>query len=167
MLASATADRIACHATAGVEHDPPPARPRTRGDCKDGLRPCPYVGCSHHLLFDVDEYGSLFLARKTSRAGRRAIYDPGSTPQGRALVEAWIDAAVDAVLEAEETCALDIADRYTDAKGVAPFDLIGRLIRVGKQRAHQLCVRALKKVCAEHGWEFDDVRDRLVEMGRL
>ena len=24
-------------------------RPRTRGDCVNGIRPCPWVGCGHHL----------------------------------------------------------------------------------------------------------------------
>lgn len=28
-------------------------RPRTRGDCIDGPRPCPWVGCKHNLFFDV------------------------------------------------------------------------------------------------------------------
>ncbi len=26
--------------------------PRTRGDCKDGPRPCPWVDCRHHLALD-------------------------------------------------------------------------------------------------------------------
>jgi hypothetical protein len=25
-------------------------RPRTRGDCADGPRPCPFIGCRYHLL---------------------------------------------------------------------------------------------------------------------
>lgn len=29
-------------------------RPRTRGDCIDGPRPCPWVGCQHHLALDVN-----------------------------------------------------------------------------------------------------------------
>ena len=36
-----------------VWHD----RPRTRGDCEDAPRPCPWVGCRHHLAIDVrDNY---------------------------------------------------------------------------------------------------------------
>ena len=35
-------------------------RPRTRGDCVDGERPCPFVSCKHHLYLDVDpERGSI------------------------------------------------------------------------------------------------------------
>jgi hypothetical protein len=30
-------------------------RPRTRGDCDQVERPCPYVGCRHHLYLDVNE----------------------------------------------------------------------------------------------------------------
>lgn len=35
-------------------------RPRTRAECVDGLRPCPWVGCRHHLYLDVNpETGSI------------------------------------------------------------------------------------------------------------
>ncbi|MGI6681977.1 MAG: sigma factor-like helix-turn-helix DNA-binding protein [Myxococcota bacterium] len=29
-------------------------RPKTRADCKDGERPCPWVGCKYHLWMDVN-----------------------------------------------------------------------------------------------------------------
>lgn len=58
-------------------------RPRTRGDCKDGPRPCPWVGCRHHLYIEVNpETGSLKLN--------------------------FPDLEVD---ELEHSCALDEADR--------------------------------------------------------
>ena len=34
-------------------------RPRTRADCEDGQRPCPYAGCRYHLGFEVRASGSL------------------------------------------------------------------------------------------------------------
>ena len=38
------------------------ARPRTRGECAGGARPCPWVGCRHHLFLDVNpETGSIKL----------------------------------------------------------------------------------------------------------
>jgi hypothetical protein len=36
-------------------------RPHTRGDCVDGIRPCPYVSCSHHLYLDVNDIGNLHV----------------------------------------------------------------------------------------------------------
>lgn len=37
-------------------------RPRTRAECADGVRPCPYVSCRHHLYLDVNpETGSIKL----------------------------------------------------------------------------------------------------------
>lgn len=37
-------------------------RPRTRGECKNGPRPCPWVGCRHHLYLEVNPHsGSLKL----------------------------------------------------------------------------------------------------------
>lgn len=58
-------------------------RPRTRGDCEGGERPCAYASCRHHLGVDVTRSGSVRLTH------------PGS--------EAWE--------EGQATCALDLADR--------------------------------------------------------
>lgn len=30
-------------------------RPRTRADCVDGPRPCPWVSCEHHAMIEVDD----------------------------------------------------------------------------------------------------------------
>lgn len=57
-------------------------KPRTRAECVEGERPCPYVSCRHHLYLDVMETGSLKLN--------------------------FPDRDVD---ELGETCSLDVADR--------------------------------------------------------
>ncbi len=58
-------------------------RPRDRGQCKTGPRPCPWVSCKFHLYLDVNpETGSIKL----------------NFPD----LEVW---------EMAETCALDVADR--------------------------------------------------------
>lgn len=58
-------------------------RPRRRADCADGPRPCPYVGCRHHLYLNV--------APKT---GAITFNFPG--------LEVW---------EISESCTLDVAER--------------------------------------------------------
>lgn len=58
-------------------------KPKTRSECKDMDRPCPYVSCKYHLYTDVHPIrGSIKL----------------NFPD----VEVW---------EMTETCALDVADR--------------------------------------------------------
>lgn len=58
-------------------------RPRTRGECADGPRPCPFVSCRYHLALDVDpEVGTIRLN--------------------------WPHLEID---QLAETCALDVADR--------------------------------------------------------
>lgn len=57
-------------------------RPRTRGDCVGGVRPCPFVSCVHHLYLEV-----------TRADGVRIMFPD------RALEDM------------PETCALDVADR--------------------------------------------------------
>ena len=56
-------------------------RPRTRGDCVNGPRPCPWVSCRHHLFFDEVK-------------GKTRPTWPGLEPH-----------------ELPETCSLDVADR--------------------------------------------------------
>ncbi len=58
-------------------------RPENRSECRDGVRPCPFVACKHHLYLDVNPV-----------TGSIKINFPD--------IEVW---------EMAETCALDIAER--------------------------------------------------------
>jgi sigma-70-like protein len=58
-------------------------RPRTRGECENMPRPCPFVSCSHHLYLDVN-----------TQTGAIKLNFPH--------LEVW---------EMRETCSLDVADR--------------------------------------------------------
>lgn len=58
-------------------------KPRTRSQCADGPRPCPYVSCQHHLFVDV-----------SPRTGAIKLNFPD--------LEVW---------QMGESCALDVADR--------------------------------------------------------
>lgn len=63
-----------------VEYPADAQRPRTRGDCERGERPCPWVSCRHHLAVEVTRKGSVKLDRR---------FLDGAMPQ---------------------TCALDVAE---------------------------------------------------------
>ena len=58
-------------------------KPRTRAECAEGARPCPYVSCKYHLYVDV-----------SPRTGAIKLNFPD--------LEVW---------ELNESCALDVADR--------------------------------------------------------
>lgn len=58
-------------------------RPRTRGECHEGPRPCPFVSCMYHLYLDVNP-----------KTGAMKLNFP--------YLEVW---------ELPESCALDLADR--------------------------------------------------------
>lgn len=52
--------RKAARAGSGpADHPPVQGRPQTRGDCIGGPRPCPFLGCRHNLLLDVQRNGGL------------------------------------------------------------------------------------------------------------
>lgn len=57
-------------------------RPRTRGDCAGGERPCPWVACRFHLYLDVNP-------------------DTGTIKLNHPGLEPW---------ELAQSCALDVAD---------------------------------------------------------
>ena len=58
-------------------------RPRTRAECVDGPRPCPWVGCRHNLHLEVTQFGAI------------AFRDPGRQP--------W---------DERHSCVLDIVDEH-------------------------------------------------------
>lgn len=58
-------------------------KPKTRAQCIDGPRPCPYVSCKHHLFLDV-----------SAKTGAIKLNFPD--------LDLW---------EMGESCALDVADR--------------------------------------------------------
>ena len=57
-------------------------RPRSRSDCREGIRPCPWVGCQYHLYLDVKPNGNITFNFRD--------------------LEPW---------ELEETCSLDVVER--------------------------------------------------------
>ncbi len=62
------------------EHTP---KPRTRGECANLARPCPFVSCRHHLYLDVAQGGASFT-----------IHD--------SAVEVW---------DMPQSCSLDVAEQ--------------------------------------------------------
>jgi len=85
-------------------------RPKTRGDCIDGPRPCPWVGCRYHLYLDV-------VYIKTKGRARIVYRHPGKEP--------W---------ELVFSCALDIADM-----GPHSLDEIGVFIGKGDTKHAKVC----------------------------
>lgn len=93
-------------------------RPRTRGDCVDGPRPCPYVTCTHHLAIEVTHNGGI-------KALRPDIFDADGVPDLERL---------------SETCVLDVADRVPEP------DEIRGLLNISQQLVDRITERALKKL---------------------
>lgn len=88
-------------------------RPKTRADCANVQRPCPYVGCRHHLYLDETDAGSLRFTRP--------------------------DLAVHQLLE---SCSLDVADegpRSQEATG----ELLGGLSHERIRQIEQIALAKL------------------------
>ena len=94
-------------------------RPKTRGDCVNGLRPCPFVGCRYSLVLELEE-------RRTSKTSARAELGVRAT---------WPDRDIDQI---PETCALDVADR-----GGSTFEEIASVMNISNERAQQIVRKAL------------------------
>lgn len=95
------------------DHD----RPTVRGECRHGIRPCPFVGCRHHLYLNPEVYGKY-------RTYKILCNFPDWGP-----------------LDLPETCALDVAER-----GGIDIVEIGVLLNLSKSGVEKILKRALARV---------------------
>lgn len=106
-------------------------RPTTRADCEQEARPCPWVGCRHHLALEVAESKG---TQRTTPSGKPREERPTSlrlngptrerVSNGRRpglassaahlVVRRWIDDAVEQLSSMMYTCSLDVARDYPD-----------------------------------------------------
>jgi hypothetical protein len=91
------------------------ARPRTRAECVDGPRPCPWVSCEHHAL----------LARLTG----------GEPPADDAAAVALLD-------DMPVSCTLDVTDAAPDG---ATLDAVAGVFGVVRERVRQMEVKAFTR----------------------
>lgn len=75
-------------------------RPRTRGECLAAERPCPWIGCRHHLAYGVSRCGSLQIT--------------------------WPDRELE---DMPATCSLDIADGLADGASLEEVGRLLNLTR--------------------------------------
>jgi hypothetical protein len=122
----------------------PIERPRTRAECIDGPRPCPWIGCRAHLLTD----------RVTKDGTLRASPAPGRPSKP---IDAWTDEELGASLaRLPESCALDVAERG----GVSLAEIARLLGGMSRERARQLEASAFEKLSAApvRTWGSHDAR---------
>lgn len=104
-------------------------RPKTRGDCLNEARPCPWFGCRHHMVLEIARAKPRLMDKSRPTAirlngrplGGRSIGGrrPGlRASAAAALVRTWIDDAVELASRLEYTCSLDVADAYP--QGIPP-----------------------------------------------
>lgn len=91
-------------------------RPKTRADCQNDVRPCPFISCKHHLYLDV-------------------------APDTGAICLNFPDVEPDQLEELPATCALDVADRDGET-----LEVVGEIMNVTRARIGQIEVRALSKM---------------------
>ena len=86
-------------------------RPRVRGECVGGPRPCPWAGCRHHLALEVD-------------------------PGNGSIKLNFPDVEVE---EMVESCSLDVADRgpLGQRQVGALLNVVRERARQIEQRAHE------------------------------
>ena len=94
-------------------------RPRTRGDCIEMDRPCPWVGCRYHLFLEVTRKGT--------------IQTPVD-PEDEEAIAAYLH-------EMTYTCALDAAEEKDFT-----LEEIGEVLGVTHEGIRQVEAKALKKL---------------------
>lgn len=97
---------------------PKEQRPKTRGDCVDGPRPCPWVSCRYHLYLDVDP---------VKHNGSIKLNFPDIDPDG--------------MTGRLESCALDVAE-----DGANGFERVAELMNVTREAVRLIENRATAKI---------------------
>jgi len=93
-------------------------RPKKRADCSSEIRPCPWIGCKHHMFW-------CFTDRATPR--------PQSSIQ--ALLEKMTDEQIiEKIISLKETCVLDVIDKL----GRATLQDIADLLGITRERVRQI-----------------------------
>lgn len=100
-----------------TDHDT--TRPRTRGECAEHARPCPWVGCRHHLYRPSTRTASVWR-----------------TPRG--LVPA--DEVPEMLATEPATCILDLAD------GEKSGDEIAEIMGITRTRVNQIIISAITRI---------------------
>jgi len=116
-----------------TEEEPELERPKTRGDCANGPRPCPWVTCRHHNLIEVSSVGTILLRGKRSLP-RKAT---------KQMIERFYDEAL-FELGRGATCSLDFADQ-----GRQVMETVGEALQISRERVRQVEERALHRL-SEH-----------------
>ncbi len=114
-------------------------RPKTRADCQAEARPCPWVGCRHHLLLEVakakpkdgrEARATSLRLNQPSRGAMKLGRRPGlASSSAAALVQVWIDDALELLSRMRFTCALDVVEAYPDG---LPPSAIGWILGVSE-----------------------------------
>jgi hypothetical protein len=106
--------------------------PRTRGECEEGVRPCPFYACRHHLWAEDER--------------------PGRPHHGKHPLPVVRE-------HSAATCALDVAHEQErrDAKGMLSQERVGEALGITGERVRQIEQRALAKLMGEHGLDLEEI----------
>lgn len=91
-------------------------RPKTRGDCVNSQRPCPFVGCKYNLYLDVSRNGNIKF----------------NFPD----LEVW---------EMKHSCALDIADNVLYEEEMT-LEHLGEILNLTRERVRIILLRICAKM---------------------
>ena len=127
-----------------VVANPPqlPARPVTRGDCRGGIRPCPWVSCRHNLLLELGKNGSATLNNPATGERRAFSTETSNTDFDRdsdEMVAGWIDDDGEPVT----SCALDAIEA---ARGPLTLEATADLLCVTRERVRQVEVASTERM---------------------
>ncbi len=110
-------------------YKPKEVRPKLRSECiNNGVRPCPFVSCAHHLFLDVRKVQRVVRSRKIPREAVDTIR---------------INFPVFSPLDLEFSCSLDEVREFPDGM---TLEEMGQRMNLTRERVRQLEVAVLEKI---------------------
>lgn len=105
-------------------------KPKTRADCVDGPRPCPWISCRAHMLGEVTGKGSYRVRADTPHVP----WNSKTLNRKLPVVGQTLDEMVEVLTRLPHTCAEDVIDQADDADEGLRIKEIAWLMRLSAWR---------------------------------
>lgn len=96
----------------------PERKPAKRSDCLDGVRPCPWISCKHHMLW--------IMVPVTGNFNSKVLIDSFIRKKSNEEIEEIME-------NLSESCTLDVADRLGQT-----LEQVGNIIGITRERVRQV-----------------------------
>lgn len=113
--------------------------PQTRGDCINGIRPCPWLRCSYHIFWVKADLRDKNLRWKKTKI--RGWHKERPRTAEDILNNMTNDEVLEIIFNLKETCVLDVAE-----EGGVTLERIADILNITRERVRQIINATINRI---------------------